>query len=59
MARKCAHVVHPLWHLVGPQVYVFGLNSFFSSKTFVVFSLEFFSKVTCMTKDRKDFSAKN
>jgi hypothetical protein len=56
-ARKWAHVVHPLWHLVGAQVYAFGLNSF-SLKTFMVFSLEFISEVTCMTKDRKEFCAK-
>jgi hypothetical protein len=41
-----------------PHVYVFGSKSFFSLKTFVVFSPEFISKVTYMKKDRKEFSAK-
>jgi hypothetical protein len=28
-SRKWAHVVHPFWRLMGPQVYIFGSNSFF------------------------------
>jgi hypothetical protein len=57
-SRKWAHVVRPFWRLMGPQVYIFGSNSFFLENFHDIFPQIYFHSYL-HEKNKNELSAKN